>query len=364
MRRAAEDRAGAIVHQHIVHDPDGQMPVRIERMLDRQAGVEAHLLGGVELFGGGALPAAFLDERCEFGRILRQFLGQRMVGRNRREARAEQRVGTRRKDVEPGRAADHLEAEFQALRLADPVFLHQPHLVGPFVEALQPFEQLVGEVGDLEEPLRQFLLLDERARAPAATVDHLLVREHGHVDGVPVDVAFLARDEAVRKQVEEQRLFLPVIVGFAGRELAAPVDRETEALELRTHRRDIVARPAAGVDALFHRGILGRHAERVPAHRVEHIVPGHPLEAREHVAHRIVADMPHMDAPRRIGEHLEDIGLGLVGAVGRGKAVRRLPRLLPAGVGGESAEARFAGHSSVTPLVCSGTRGARRRISP
>src|SRR3546814_15108144 len=49
-----------------------------------------------------------------------------------------------------------------------------------------------------------------------------------------------------------------------------------------------------------------------------------------------------------------------VGAVGRGKAVRRLPRLLPAGVGGEGAKARFAGHSSVTPLVC---RRARARAA-
>src|SRR3546814_16681265 len=101
--------------------------------------------------------------------------------------------------------------------------------------------------------------------------------------------------------------------------------------------------------------MLRRDAEGVPAHRVEDIVPGHPLEAREHVAHRIVADMPHMDAPRGIGEHLEDIGLGPstvlgVAGLGRGEAVRGLPCRLPAGIGSQGAKARFAGHSCLTPL--------------
>src|SRR3546814_2733786 len=41
VRRTAEDRTGAIVHQHIVDDPDRQMPVGIARMFDRKAGVEA-----------------------------------------------------------------------------------------------------------------------------------------------------------------------------------------------------------------------------------------------------------------------------------------------------------------------------------
>src|SRR3546814_7390652 len=48
VRRTAEDRTGAIVHQHIVDDPDRQMPVGIERMFDRKAGVEAQLLRGLD----------------------------------------------------------------------------------------------------------------------------------------------------------------------------------------------------------------------------------------------------------------------------------------------------------------------------
>ena len=58
VRRTAEDRAGAIVHQHIVHDPDGQMPIGVERMLDRKTGIETQLVAGLQLLGRCALPAA------------------------------------------------------------------------------------------------------------------------------------------------------------------------------------------------------------------------------------------------------------------------------------------------------------------
>ena len=48
VRRAAEDRAGAVVHQDEVRDIDRQLPIRIERMDRLDAGVEALLLRGLE----------------------------------------------------------------------------------------------------------------------------------------------------------------------------------------------------------------------------------------------------------------------------------------------------------------------------
>ena len=85
-------------------------------------------------------------------------------------------------------------------------------------------------------------------------------------------------------------------------------------LQLLAHRPDIGPGPFARMDLALHRRILGRHAERVPAHRVEHFVALHPPVAGDDVAHRVIADMAHVDAPRGIGEHLEHVGLGLVAA--------------------------------------------------
>jgi hypothetical protein len=88
--------------------------------------------------------------------------------------------------------------------------------------------------------------LDRARRAPAAAVDHLLVGEHGPVDRIPVYLALLAVDEAGLEQVEEQRLLVAVIVRLAGGELAAPVEREAEPLQLRLIGRDVLRRPFPG----------------------------------------------------------------------------------------------------------------------
>ncbi len=122
---------------------------------------------------------------------------------------------------------------------------------------------------------------------------------------------------------------MSIIVRFAGGEFPRPVDGEAKALQLRLHRGDIVARPATGVDLLFHRSIFCRHSERIPTHWVEDSVTCHRLVARQDIAHRIVANVPHVDAPRRIGKHLQNIGLGFVGLGRRDKNAAFLPHLLP-----------------------------------
>ena len=94
-------------------------------------------------------------------------LNERMLGREHQEVRAEDRVDARREDLNgirwagasPGsRVRDReirLSAELhpRALRPPDPVPLHRQNLLGPVLETLRRFEQLVGVVGDAEEPL-------------------------------------------------------------------------------------------------------------------------------------------------------------------------------------------------------------------
>ena len=133
-------------------------------------------------------------------------------------------------------------------------------------------KQVFGIVRDLEEPLRQLALLDDGARAPAAAVDHLLVGEHRVVDRVPVDLRLLARDEAGREEVEEQLLLVAVIARVAGRDLARPVERQAHRLQLRPHRVDVGVGPRRRMGVVLHRGVFRRHAERVPAHRMQHVV--------------------------------------------------------------------------------------------
>ena len=343
VRGNAEHRTGAIFHQHEIGDVDRQLPIRLKRVLCGQAGIEAELFRRLQLGRGGAALFAPRDEVGGLGRAPGQRLRDRVVGRDRDEAGAEDRVGASGEDLNLA-AIGYGEAEAQTLALADPVFLHQPDLVGPVLQLAETRQQLVGEGGDFQKPLAELALLDERARAPAAPVDDLLVGEHGHVDRVPIDRALLTINEAGLEEIEEQRLFMAVVIGLAGRQLARPVERKPDALELRLHVGDVGAGPGAGVHPLFHRGVLGGHAKRVPAHRVQHLMPRHPTIAREDVAHRIVANVAHVDVSAGIGKHFKHIDPRLGRAIVGGEGLPRVPDALPMGVRLERIEARRLGH--------------------
>ncbi len=200
-------------------------------------------------------------------------------------------------------------------------------------QPLHPGEQVLRERSNLQEPLVELALLHLRARSPALAVDHLFIGEHGHVDRVPVDLALAAIDQPRFEQVDEQRLLVAVVFRIAGGEFAAPVEREAQLLQLPLHRGDIGVGPAGGVDALFHRRVLGGHAEGVPAHRMQHFVALHLAEPGQHVAHGVIADMADVDAPAGIGEHLQHVALGLAAGGIRLETAGFIPGALPAPVG-------------------------------
>ena len=146
VRRAAENGAGAVVHQDEVGDIDRDLPRRIERMQGLDAGVEAELFGGVDLGLRGAAMPALLDEFGQRRILRRRRRGQRMVRRQRHEFGAEQRVRPRGENFELALAVRRgflieREADQQAFRAADPVLLHQPHFFRPAVERIQRGEQ-------------------------------------------------------------------------------------------------------------------------------------------------------------------------------------------------------------------------------
>ena len=69
---AAEDRAGAVFHQHEVRGIDRHGLARDQRMPGQQRQLVALLLGGLDLGRGGAGLAALLDEALQAGVLLRQ----------------------------------------------------------------------------------------------------------------------------------------------------------------------------------------------------------------------------------------------------------------------------------------------------
>src|SRR5437773_5012172 len=164
--------------------------------------------------------------------------------------------------------------------------------------------------------------------APAAALDHLLVGEHSLVHRVPVDDAGLLVRDAFAEQPREEPLVPPVVIGPAGGQLALPVEREAEALQLGLHVRDVVVRPLRRRHAIRHRRVLGGKSERVPAHRLQHVVAAHPVVPGENVADGIVPHVPHVQLPRGVGEHRQAIKLRPGGVFPGAERALLLPVLL------------------------------------
>ena len=80
---------------------------------------------------------------------------------------------------------------------------------------------------------------------------------------------------------------------------------------------------------MFDSRVLGRKAERVPAHGMKHVEALHTAIARNDVADGVVADMTHVDVARRVREHLEDVLFRTVVALTHLVDARLFPRLLP-----------------------------------
>ena len=255
---------------------------------------------------------------------------QRMLGGQRHEGHAEDGIGPGGEDLDLALAGFQREGDFRTHGLADPVALHTQHAVGPAALKLGEIsQQFVRVVGDLEEPLGQFLLHHGRVATPAQAVDHLLVGEHGVAVGAPVLGSLFAVDEALFQPAQEEKL-LPAVVGLvAGGDFPIPVIGVAEALQLGAHVVYVGVRPDAGMDVVLDGGVFGGQAEGVPAHRVHDVEALHPLEAGHHVADGVVAHVPHVQVPGRIGEHFQHVIFFPVRIDAAGVGLFRFPTALP-----------------------------------
>ena len=180
--------------------------------------------------------------------------------------------------------------------------------------------------------MQQFLF-DFRARAPAAAVDYLLVGQHRILYRIPVDPGFAAIGEARLEEVEKHLLFVFVVFRLAGRQLAAPVERQAHGFKLVAHDGDVFARPFRRMDLVLEGGVLRRQAEGIPAHGVQDIETLRALIARDDVAHGVVPDMAHMDPAGRVGEHFQYIIFRPRGVLGDFEDALVGPDPLPFGFG-------------------------------
>ena len=125
---------------------------------------------------------------------------------------------------------------------------------------------------DREVVARNLALLDDRTGAPAAAVDHLLVREHGLSIGSQLTTCVLRYAMPALQHLQEQPLVPAVVARDRRSRLRATSRTRIPWAQLRLHVRDVRARPLRRRDLLVDRRVLGRQAERVPPIGIMHVV--------------------------------------------------------------------------------------------
>ena len=298
MGRYAHHRAGAVFKQHIIRYPDWYL-FSIERIDGISAGEHAfffHVGCCAVNFAEVADPFDKCADRCRFRFAFDQFFHQRMLWCQYDIRHAERSILPGCVDRNLFAQFRHVKAELGPFAATDPVFLHGPYPLRPAAQQIEVFQQPVGIVGDFQKPLFEFFLDHYRVAAPAVAVDDLFVGQHGITFLAPVDRRLLLIGEAALKEQQEQPLGPAVVFRMAGRHLAVPVVGKAQFLLLPPHVGDIAPGPFGWVNLVLDRRILRRHAERIPAHRMQHVVAAHFLEPRHDVADRIVADMSHVQS--------------------------------------------------------------------
>ena len=319
--------AGAITHQDEIRDPQRHL-FAADRVNCRNAQRHAFLFHRFEGgFRGLGLPAL-----CQKGRQLRiprsSLDRQRMLGGNRHIGYAHQGVGPRRKHGQWLGLTGDLERQLNALGTSDPVALLRLDRIRPARQLVEMLEQFISVRRYFHEPLRNLAPLDQRPGAPAAAVDHLLIGKDGLIDRIPVDHRVLAIDEALLEQLGEQPLLPAVVLRTTGGQFTRPVIAITEALQLAAHIVDILVGPFCRRHASLNGRVFRRHAECIPAHRLQHMPALHALVTRDDITDREYSNVPHVQLAAGIGKHRQAIKFFPGGVLTNFKGMVRFPLIL------------------------------------
>ena len=312
MSRHSHHGAFTVAHEDVVGDPDFNRFVR-ERMSHGKAGGHTLLFHGGHIGFAHTALGTFFDKGLQFGAVLGKVARERVFSGNSHIGCAHERIGTGRIHVQRLFFAFERvgEGDVHTFGAADPVLLHAADLLGPAFKLGEVVEKLLRVLRDAEVVARDFTLFNQCAGAPAAAFNHLFVGQHSLVDRVPVHNLGLAVGDALFEHLQEEPLIPAVVFGFAGCEFTRPVKGETERFHLRLHVSNVAVGPGGRGNFLGDSSIFSRQTESVPAHRRHHVIPLHAVVTVHDVVQGVVAHVPHVQLPARVGQHRADVELGL-----------------------------------------------------
>ncbi len=117
--------------------------------------------------------------------------------------------------------------------------------------------------------------------------------------------------EVAVEELEEDPL-RPFVIAWIGRiDLPVPVIGKPHHPELPAEVFDVLCDELAGMAVVLDGVLLGRQAEGVPPHGMQHVEAAHALIARDDVGGGVVLDVSHVKpGAAGVGEHVEQVALG------------------------------------------------------
>ena len=319
------DDAGAVAHQHVVRNEDGDM-LAGDGMdgLDAfqpDAGLFLVQLAALKVgLPGGLLPVCL--HSVPVGQLILPLGEVGVLGRDDHISHTEQRVapgGVDRQLVAVGGGEVHLGT----LAAADPVALLDLDPLD-IVHIVQIVDQAVGILGDGQHPLALFLADDLAAAALADALHNFLVGQHALAAGAPVHGHGGLIGQALLEHLQEDPLGPLIIVGIRGVHHPVPVEAVAQHFQLAGEVGDILPGDDGRMDVVLDGVVLRGQAEGVKADGEQHVVALHPLLAADDVHGGEGTGVAHVEA--------------LTGGIGElDEAVELLPGLVP----GDSGEGLF-----------------------
>ena len=139
----------------------------------------------------------------------------------------------------------------------------------------------------------------------ALAVNHFLVGQHRAQGRAPIHRHLGDIGQPFFIKLQEDPLGPLIVLRIGGVDLAFPVVRKAQILQLPPEAGDILLRSDAGMGAGLDGVLLRRQAVGVPAHRVQHIKTLHALIASDDVGGGVALRVAHVQSRAAgVGEHV------------------------------------------------------------
>ena len=368
VRRNCHNRTRTVACQHVVRNIDRNLLAREGIYGIRTRSHAAHALGlGNTLTLRALLGLGDILLDCRTILVGSQLINPLVLGRNNHKRHAKDRIGAGGEDLQLLLHTLHCEEHLRTRAATDPVALDLFERVAP-LQTLQTVQHTLCVSRNTQQPLLHSLLLNGVTATLRQTVLHLIVSQHRTQRRTPIHhrigterqtvvlqhlltlllvhcCPLLSRElhlggasridtlgavsrelgnqlldraclllhvvVVVREHLHECPLSPFVVLGITGAHLAAPIERETDLVQLLTIAADVLRCGHSGVLTRLDSILLGGQTKGVVTHRVQNVETAQTLVARIDIRGDVAQRVTYVQTcARRIGEHIEDIEFG------------------------------------------------------